>query len=370
MLSATAPTDPSAARYKFWNREESEHGRYATITEDMVKCEAKIISLSDPNDDANRALHHGNLSVGAKLLGVGTKLEDFDLDLLKKEQPNVVFVSPSCPMARVQLPIFLNEFPSLEWIHVRSAGIDFIVSQELADSRAYVTNAKGQFSSTLAEYTMMACSSFAKDLPRLLQQKKEKNWTKFDVQELRGATMGIVGYGDIGRACARLAKVYGMRVIALRRNPKLCEGDPLCDVVFGNDKASLNKLMSQSDYVVCSAPSTVETRGMINADAFRSAKAGMVFINLGRGPVVDEDAMIAALKSGKLKGAALDVFTVEPLPQDSELWNLDNVLISPHNMDQTATFMHEATEFFVNENLPRFICGEELLNPVDKILGY
>ena len=193
-----APSDTSSARYKYWNREESEHGKYAVIVEDMVKCEARIISLSDPNDGANVALHQGKLPTGAKLLGVGTKLEDFDNDLLKKEQPNVVFVSPSCPMARVQLPILLNEYPSLEWIHARSAGIDFVVSQELADSRAYVTNAKGQFSSTLAEYTMMACSSFAKDLPRLLQQKKEKNWKKFDVQELRGGTMGIVGYGDIG----------------------------------------------------------------------------------------------------------------------------------------------------------------------------
>jgi len=361
----------AASSYSFWNREESEKGKFATITKDMVKREARIISLSDPNDEANAALHHGKLSVGATLLGVGMSLEDFDLELLQREPPNVVFVSPSCPLARVQLPIFLQKFPSLEWIHVRSAGIDFIVSDELAaDTKTYVTNAKGQFSSTLAEYTMMACSSFAKDLPRLLQQKKNKTWEKFNVKELRGSTMGIVGYGDIGRACAKLAKVYGMRVIALRRNPKLCEGDPFCDVVYASDKACLNQLMSESDYVVCSAPSTIETRGMIDSDAFQAAKEGMVFINLGRGPVVDEDAMISALKTGKLRGAALDVFTEEPLPQDSDLWDLENVLISPHNMDQTATFMHEATEFFVNENLPRFICGEKLLNPVDKILGY
>lgn len=96
----------------------------------------------------------------------------------------------------------------------------------------------------------------------------------------------------------------------------------------------------------------------------------IVFINLGRGPIVDEKALIDALKSGRLRGAALDVFIEEPLPENSQFWDLDNVLISPHNMDQTATFMHEATEFFVNENLPRFICGEELLNPVDKKSGY
>ena len=182
--------------------------------------------------------------------------------------------------------------------------------------------------------------------------------------------MGIVGYGDIGRACAKLATVYGMRVVALRRHPFLSKDDPYCDAVYGRDKASLNRLMGESDYVVCSAPSTVETRGMVNKDAFLSAKENSVFINLGRGPVVDEEALIAALKSGRLKGAALDVFTEEPLPETSDFWDMPNVLVSPHCADMTATFMAEATEFFVRENLPRFLCGEDLLNPVDPNLGY
>lgn len=182
--------------------------------------------------------------------------------------------------------------------------------------------------------------------------------------------MGIIGYGDIGHACANLASEYGMRICALRRHPFLSRDDPLCDVVYGRDRSSLHQLMSESDYIVCSTPSTVETRGMVDAEAFQAVKKDAVFINLGRGPVVDEAAMISALKEGRLKGAALDVFAVEPLPETSELWDLDNVLISPHNMDQTATFMHDATEFFLRENLPRFICGEELLNPVNPMLGY
>jgi phosphoglycerate dehydrogenase-like enzyme len=362
--------DPAMVRYKYWSREESEAGQFATVDPESVTREANIISLSDPGDVSNAALDKGQLPNGSKLLGIGMKVEDFDADLLKKEPPNIVYVSPSCAEARSELPKLLKAYPSLDWVHCRSAGIDFVVSQELADSRAYVTNAKGQFSSTLAEYTMMACSYFAKDLPRLMRQKKNKEWDKYDVEELRGKTMGIVGYGDIGRACAKLAHVYGMRIIALRRNPELCEGDALCDVVYGTGSENLNKLISESDYVVCSAPSTLETERMVNATAFQSAKEGMVFINLGRGRVVDEDALIEALKNGQLKGAALDVFAEEPLPQKSDLWELDNVLISPHNMDQTSTFMHEACEFFVNENLPRFICEEELLNPVDKVLGY
>lgn len=229
---------------------------------------------------------------------------------------------------------------------------------------------QGQFSSSLAEYVMMACSYFAKDLPLLMKNKREKRWDNYDIEELRGKTMGIVGYGDIGRAVAKMASVYGMRIVALRRHPFLSRQDNLCDVVYGRDVESLNQLMAQSDYIVCSAPSTIETRGMVSAQAFDHVKQDAVFINLGRGPVVDEAALIRSLESGRLKGAALDVFSQEPLPPDNKLWELENVLISPHNMDKTQYFMHEATEFFVNENLPRFICGEDLLNPVDIQLGY
>lgn len=362
--------DPAMKKYKYWNREEyTRKGRYdylIKISPESIVKEAKIISLSDVNDEANEALST-SLPFGSKLLQTGTTLDDFqNLD----ETPNVVFVSPSCPMARKQLPLLLERFPTIEWVHVRSAGIDFIVSDELSSISIPITNAKGQFSSSLAEYTMMACSYFAKDLPRLLKQKQAKNWEKYNVEELRGKVLGIVGYGDIGRACAKVAHVYGMKIIALRRNPQLSKHDPYCTTVYGTDKNSLNQLMSESDYIVCSAPSTVETRGMVNRDAFQSVKEGAVFINLGRGPVIDEEALIEALKNGKLKGAALDVFSEEPLPQSNELWDLDNVLLSPHNMDQTATFMHEATEFFVYENLPRFICGKDLLNPVDPKLGY
>lgn len=182
---------------------------------------------------------------------------------------------------------------------------------------------------------MMACSYFAKDLPRLMKNKKNKVWDDYDIEELRGKTMGIVGYGDIGRACAKMASVYGMRIVALRRHPYLSRGDSVCNVVYGRDKESLNQLMAESDYIVCSAPSTIETRGMVSAEAFENIKKNAVFINLGRGPVVDEAALIRSLESGRLKGAALDVFSQEPLPPDNKLWELENVLISPHNMDKT-----------------------------------
>ena len=358
------------ASQSFWNRETSQPKQFDQSF--PITKQAKIVSLTDIGDDASDAVNKGTLPEGAHLVAIGGSIDDFDIDDLKAQEPNVVFTSH--PKSRETLAFLLEQLPSIEWIHSRSAGIDYITSPTLSSpkySHVTVTNAKGSFSSTLAEYTMMAIGYFAKDLPRLLRQKNHKDWDKYPVEEIRGKTLGIIGYGDIGRAAATLAKAYGMNIIALRRNPSNSKGDTIVDVVYGNDKNSLNKLMSESDYILVAAPLTEETRGFVDATAFDSVKADAVFINVGRGPIVDEEALIAALKDGgKLKGAALDVVSIEPLPKENELWELDNVLLSPHNMDQTVTFMHEATGFFVEENLPRFVRGQPLLNPVDQTAGY
>jgi len=203
-----------------------------------------------------------------------------------------------------------------------------------------------------------------------LRQKNDKNWERYCVEEIRGKSLGIVGYGDIGQSAARLAKAYGMNIKTLRRNPEKSQDDPFVDDVYPSDRESLNRIMSECDYILCAAPLTADTEGLFDKEAFDHAKKDSVFINVGRGPIVDEDALIDALKAGNLKGAALDVFAIEPLPVESELWTLDNVLMSPHNMDATPTFLHEATELFVEENLPRFVRGMDLLNPVNKSAGY
>jgi phosphoglycerate dehydrogenase-like enzyme len=312
---------------QYWNREESMP---KTLSKDKpITQQAKIISLSIEDDPANVALHKGDLPEGSSLLAIGATIDEFDIQKLQEEKPNVLFVSH--PLARKPLGDLLNALPSIEWVHARSAGIDFVTSDALteANKRVVITNNKGSFSSTLSEYTMMACSYFAKDLPRLLKQKNNRNWEKYSVKELRGATLGIIGYGDIGRAVARLASAYGMKIVALRRNPEKSPKDPFCDIVYANDKDSMNKLFSESDYVLCSAPLTPETKGMITKEQFDVAKKDACFINVGRGPIVDEDALIDALKTGKIKGAGLDVFAMEPLPESSELWGLDNVLLSP-----------------------------------------
>ena len=170
---------------------------------------------------------------------------------------------------------------------------------------------------------------------------------------------------------ARLAKAYGMKVLALVRQSR--SSDEYADVLITNDVSNndgLNRIFAESDYVLCALPLTESTHRCIGATQFALCQPNCVFINVGRGPIVDEDALIAALQTNRLKGAALDVFTIEPLPTSSPLWDMDNVLMSPHNMDQTDTFLVESTTFFVQEQIPRFVRGLPLLNHVNPTLGY
>jgi hypothetical protein len=205
-------------QYKFWNREAnaSEACKYRDLIEfspESIVREAKILSLSALDDPANSALHTtAGLPLGCSLLGVGVELSDFDHIRTKSgSEPNVLIVSPSCPRASTTVPLILAAFPSIQWVHVRSAGLDFVASDEFGTlcvkSGIQVTNAKGQFSSSLAEYALLACSYFAKNVPRLIRQQAQGKWEKYDIEELRGKTMGVVGYGDIGKACVKLAYV-------------------------------------------------------------------------------------------------------------------------------------------------------------------
>ena len=238
----------TAEKEVYWNRENSKEQGFDDDAP-LVK-NAKIISLTDINDKSNDLVNNGakTLPDGAELVAVGGSVEDFDVEMLRERGANVIFVSH--PASKEPLAMLLRELPDIVWCHTRSAGIDFVLSPTFqAWQGGVVTNAKGCFSSTLAEYTLMACSFFAKDLPRLLKNKNNKNWDKYDVLELRGATLGIFGYGDIGRAAARLAVAYGMKTIALRRNPDraTAEDDALCETVYGNDSASINRLFAESD---------------------------------------------------------------------------------------------------------------------------
>ena len=256
---------------------------------------------------------------------------------------------------------------SLEWVHSLSAGLENSLFPELVASPLPMTNSRGVFARSLAEWVIAGCLYFDKSFARLAVQKAAREFTPFDVEELHGKTMGIVGHGRIGQLTAERARAFGMKIIALRRRPELSHGDPLIDAAYTPDR--LLELMAESDFVVCAAPHTPDTTGLIGAAAIAAMKPSAVFINVGRGAVVDEQALIVALQQKKIRGAALDVFTTEPLPKESPFWDLDNVLISPHSADHTATWLNDAMELFI-ENFDRFAAGQPLKNVVDKSAGY
>jgi len=257
--------------------------------------------------------------------------------------------------------------PKVKWVHTMAAGIEGILFPELIASPVPLTNGRGVFKLSLAEFAIAAMLFFAKDLRRLVHSQEAGVWDQADVDELRGATLGVVGFGEIGSRTARLAKAFGMRVMALRRRPELSSGDELVDRAFG--PAELQTMLSACDYVLVSSPLTPETRGVIGEAELHAMKPTAVLINVGRGPVVREAALVAALEERRIRGAALDVFDVEPLPAGHPFYRLDNVLLSPHCADHTRTWRNDAMEFFL-ENFERYRKGEPLLNVVDKQSGY
>jgi len=208
---------------------------------------------------------------------------------------------------------------------------------------------------------------FAYNMRRMIRQQQAGVWEAFTIEEIQGKTLGIVGYGGIGSTAAELARPFGMRIIALRRRPELFQTDALVDESFA--PAKLDQMMAASDYILLAAPLTEETRGMIGAAQIAAMKPTGVLINVGRGAVVDEPALVHALGNGKIRGAALDVFAVEPLPADHPFFKMENVLLSPHTADHVRDFIHLAVESFL-ENLRRFRANEPLLNLVDKHAGY
>jgi phosphoglycerate dehydrogenase-like enzyme len=258
--------------------------------------------------------------------------------------------------------------PKVRWVHSRSAGLDSLLFPELVESPVPLTNGTGVFSPSLGEFALGAILYFAKDFRRMIRNQMAGRWEQFDITEITGQTVGIVGYGDIGRAVATRVRAMGMRVLAVKRHgPPLYNVDPLVDQIYAPEHRI--EMIARCDYIVAAAPLTPETRGMIGAAEFAAMKPSAVVINIGRGPVIDEDAMLKALTGGSIKGAGLDVFTHEPLPEGHPFYRLENVLLSPHCADHTADWLEQAMRFFL-ENFERFRKAEPLRNVVNKQLGY
>jgi phosphoglycerate dehydrogenase-like enzyme len=256
--------------------------------------------------------------------------------------------------------------PGARWIHSRAAGLDSILFPELVESAVPLTNGTGVFSPSLGEFALAAILYFAKDFRRMLHNQQAGRWEPFDVEEISGRTVGIVGYGDIGRAVAKRARPMGMRVLALKRHAP-ASSDPLVDEFF--QPSDLNAMLAQCDYIVVSTPLTRETHHLIGEAAFAAMKSSAVVINIGRGPVIDQATLVRALAAHRIKGAALDVFEHEPVPPGDPIYKLENVLLSPHCADHTKTWLDDAMRFFIAQ-YERFSASQPLLNVVEKHLGY
>ena len=246
--------------------------------------------------------------------------------------------------------------PKVRWVHSRSAGLDGVLFPALVESPVPLTNGRGVFSQSLGEFALAAILYFAKDLRRMNRNQEAGRWQPFDIVEISGQTVGILGYGDIGRAVASRVRPMGMRVLAVKRHgPSLYNVDPLVHQIFPPDKRT--EMLAQSDYVVAAAPLTPETRGMIGEAEFQSMKPTAVVINIGRGPVIDEAAMVRALAAKRIKGAALDVFDTEPLPQGHPYYSMENLLLSPHCADHTPDWTQQGMRFFLSQ-FERFSQGQ------------
>jgi len=257
--------------------------------------------------------------------------------------------------------------PKLKWVQVMSAGVDRFLDDELRQSSVIMTSVSGMHATPIGEIVLELMLMFVKQAPLCFQLKQERQWKRFMPTVLHSKTVGIVGLGNIGREVARLAKAFGMRVVATRRSAKRVMRAKGVDILLPREQ--LPRLLSESDFVVLSLPFTSETNKLIGEEELRTMKPTAYLINIARGNIVDEEALIRALDEHWIAGAGLDVFATEPLPADSCLWEFPNVIFSPHIAGGMEDYNIQATELFC-KNLRHYLSGENLLNVIDKKKGY
>jgi phosphoglycerate dehydrogenase-like enzyme len=273
----------------------------------------------------------------------------------------------------------LARAPRLVWVHSASAGVERALTPTARQRGVVITNARGVFSRPIAEYVLMMILAISRRLPQLLELQRERTWQPLEGSELRDLTIGVVGLGSIGRAVAALASAFGCRVVAIRRRtdgaarPTATDGDDGAlasvspDLVLGPE--GLPQLLAESDFVVLAAPLTPETEGMIDDAALAAMKRGSWLVNVARGRLIDERALLRALGEGRIGGAVLDTFAEEPLPPDSPFYDLPNAIVTPHTSWSSGRVLDRSVELFC-DNLRRFARGEPLVNVVDPDAGY
>ena len=287
-------------------------------------------------------------------------------------------------MLRGRLPAetfdrILARMPALRWVHSATAGVERVLTPTSRSRGLVITNARGVFSRPIAEYVMLMILAVARRLPELLELQTERTWQPLEARELRDVTVGIVGLGSIGRAVGALGTAFGCRVVATRRRPEAGShqadvagdepflGSLMLDRVLPPER--LSELLAESDFVVLAAPLTPDTHGLISDEAIAQMKPGAWVINVARGELVDERALARALQDGRLGGAVLDTFLEEPLPPTSSLYDLPNVILTPHTSWSSTRVLDRSVDLFC-ENLRRFAAGRPLVNVVDPDAGY
>ena len=283
----------------------------------------------------------------------------------------------------------LTRAPRLRWVHSATSGVERALTPAARARGMVVTNARGVFTRPIAEHVLMLILAISRRLPQLLELQRERTWQPIEGLELRELTVGIVGYGSIGRAVASLAGAFGARIIAQRRNPAggasaggvstsggsavLDDPDdafpfsPAPDRILGPD--GLHELLAASDIVVLAAPLTPETEDMIDAAALAAMRPDAWLINVARGRLIDDRALLEALADHRIGGAALDAFREEPLPPTSPFYDLPNVIVTPHTAWSSARVLDRSIGLFC-DNLRRYAAGEPLRNVVDPGAGY
>ncbi len=263
--------------------------------------------------------------------------------------------------------LFSYRSDKLKWIHIAAAGVEDSLFDEIIKSKIVITNAKGINSKPVAEFVLSQILYFSKRFSECLDFKNDRHWNQWKLAkkttQLSESTLGIIGYGQIGKEITKLAKSFGMRVIATRRLQKIKESKKTMDLLL--PMSDIDIILKESDYLVLACPLTPTTRNMINKKSFKLMKNNAVFINTSRGGIVNELDLINAIKKKEIQGAALDVFSSEPLDKKSELFNLENVFLSPHISGNFSSYQKIMMRQF-GDMLSRFIDNKSFKNRVCK----
>lgn len=315
----------------------------------------KLVVYFRPTEEFMTQLR--NLSQNFELI-VCTSPDELQPHLPQTEIMVTLFNSPDATMIR--------QAPGLKWIQALTAGVDSFPLNEIKKQRIVLTNGRGIHKIYIAEYAIAAMINLARNFHLMFRNQLKGQWDRsVPQQEIHGCTVGILGLGAIGLEIAHKASILGMRVIGVKNDPCLLEG---VDHVYG--PAEIKEVFKQSDYIVNLLPDTPKTRGLIDKTLFSAVKESACFINLGRGPTVNQADLIDALQTKKMRALVSDVYEEEPLPEDSPLWALENVILTPHIAGVSPKYLERGMDI-IRHNLPIYVANSgEMINVVDFDKGY